>query len=135
MKIELDSWAYKPERAHADDAGLDIKAPFGFAIAAHGDVTINTGVHVELPQGTAGMLVSKSGLNVRNGIISTGLVDCGYSGQITVKLYNLTDKPYMFEAGDKITQLVIIPILTPTIEYGAVEGGERGDSGFGSTGR
>ena len=135
MKIKLDNWAYKPERAHNDDAGLDIKAPFDVAIAAHGDVTINTGVHVELPQGTAGILVSKSGLNVRNGIISTGLIDCGYSGQITVKLYNLTDKPYVFRSGDKITQLVIVPILTPTIEYGEVEGGERGANGFGSTGR
>lgn len=135
MKIKLDNWAYKPERAHNDDAGLDIKAPFDVAIAAHGDVTINTGVHIELPQGTAGILVSKSGLNVRNGIISTGLIDSGYSGQITVKLYNLTDKPYVFGAGDKITQLVIIPILTPTIEYGEVEGGERGNNGFGSTGR
>jgi dUTP pyrophosphatase len=81
------------------------------------------------------MLKSKSGLNVKHGITSEGVIDVGYTGSIAVKLYNNSDKAYGFKAGDKISQLVIMPILTPSFEQvEEFEETERGNNGFGSTG-
>lgn len=85
------------------------------------------------------MLKSKSGLNVNNGIVSEGVIDSGYTGSIVVKLYNHGGYDYKVKAGDKISQLVILPILTPELEpVDSVEEfgkSERGSDGFGSTGR
>ena len=136
MKIKLDHMAWTPERAHDTDAGLDLKSPINITVPARGSATIDTGVHIQLPPGTAGMLKSKSGLNVRHGITSEGVIDEGYTGSIVVKLYNHTLDDYCVSVGDKISQLVVIPVLTPEIEFvDVLNGGERGDSGFGSTGR
>lgn len=75
MKIMLEESAYKPSRAHDTDAGMDLRTPLAVTVPAHGSVVIDTKTHVELPHGCAGLLVSKSGLNVRHGITSTGLID------------------------------------------------------------
>jgi dUTP pyrophosphatase len=81
------------------------------------------------------MLKSKSGLNVRYGIISEGVIDEGYTGEIIVKLYNLSDQDHLFQRGDKITQLVIMPVTYPTFAQASeIEGGDRGEAGIGSTG-
>ena len=136
MKIKLDPMARIPERAHDTDAGLDLKSPINITVPARGSVIIDTGVHIQLPPGTAGMLKSKSGLNVKHGITSEGVIDEGYTGSIVIKLYNHTFDDYHVNIGDKISQLVIVPILTPELEFvDDLEGGERGDNGFGSTGR
>lgn len=136
MKIMLDNWAYMPSRAHGTDAGLDLRTPGEVTVPAHGGVVVETGVHVELPHGYAGFLVSKSGLNVNHDITSTGLVDEGYTGGITVKLYNHGDHDYHFYPGDKITQLVVIPVSYQPVEpVGSLEATERGASALGSTGR
>jgi dUTP pyrophosphatase len=82
------------------------------------------------------MLVSKSGLNVRNDITSTGLIDEGYSGSIVVKLYNHGDRETLINSGDKISQLVIFPVRYEPVEIAdEISAGARGDAGFGSTGR
>ena len=136
MKIKLDPGAIQPTRAHDTDAGLDLYALEDRIIEAKGDATFKTGVHVQLPRGCAGLLVSKSGLNVKHGITSTGLIDEGYSGEITVKLYNHGGFDYTIRKGDKISQLVILPVLYEPVEIvDEIDGGERGDAGFGSTGR
>lgn len=136
MKIKLDPMAWIPERAHDTDAGLDLKSPINITVPARGSATIDTGVHIQLPPGTAGMLKSKSGLNVRHGITSEGVIDEGYTGSIVVKLYNHTFDDYHVNIGDKISQLVVIPVLTPGLEFvDALDGGERGENGFGSSGR
>ena len=97
---------------------------------------IDTGVHVEIPAGYAGILKSKSGLNVWHGIVSEGVIDAGYSGSIKVKLYNHSDTNRVFQRGDKISQLLIVPIETPIIKLvDQIKSGDRGDNGFGSTGR
>ena len=70
------------------------------------------------------------------GITSEGVIDSGYTGSITVKRYNHSDYPYGFKAGDKITQLVILPIETPELELTDwFEDTDRGDNGFGSSGK
>ena len=136
MKIKLGNGAYMPTRAHEDDAGLDLYSPETVVIPARSARTIDTGVHVELPQGTVGMVKSKSGLNVKNGIQSEGVIDVGYTGSIRVKLYNHSGERYTVHIGDKISQLVILPILTPELELVDELGEtERGTGGFGSTGR
>lgn len=136
MKIVLDKGAYMPERGHRTDAGLDLKTPIAFSLAYGDSIVIDTGVHIELPHGTVGMLKSKSGLNVKHGITSEGVVDEGYTGSIRAKLYNHGFDTVTFEAGDKITQLVILPVITPEIEIAdSLEETERGTNGFGSTGR
>lgn len=136
MKVKLERWAYMPERAHSTDAGADLRTPHDVTVMPKGSVVIDTGVHIELPLNTVGMLKSKSGLNVKHGITSEGVIDVGYTGSIRVKLYNHSDEPCELKAGDKITQLVVMPILTPTFELAEVlEETERGDGGFGSTGR
>lgn len=141
MKVVLDKGAFMPVRAHEWDAGMDIRTPVPITVApatvrGAGKAIVNTGVHVEIPQGYVGFIKSKSGLNVRNDLTAEGVVDCGFTGSIVVKLYNHGDTEYHFSAGDKITQLVILPILNPELELvGELDDTERGASGFGSTGK
>ena len=126
-----------PNRAHKTDAGLDIRSRENRLVKAHKGALLHTGLHVQLPHGTAGLLVSKSGLNVKHGITSTGLIDEGYTGEILVKLYNNSDESYIVHKGDKISQLVVIPVLYEDIHLKNFldENTERGQSGFGSSGR
>lgn len=136
MKIKLDPGAYMPDRAHDTDAGLDLRSPEDITVPARGSAVIDTGVHIELPPMTAGLLVSKSGLNVKHDITSTGLIDEGYTGSIAVKLYNHGEADYHISAGDKVSQLVIIGIARPYIKLvPELNDTERGAGGFGSTGR
>lgn len=138
MKIFLDVGAYMPTYAHDADAGMDLRTPVAFIVPAHGSYTVDTGVHIQIPVGQVGFIKSKSGLNVKGGLTATGVVDSGYSGSIRVKLYNHSDEDYMFSRGDKITQLVLLYIAKPENGFEIVdhfEETERGDNGFGSTGR
>lgn len=136
MKIKLDPWAICPTRAHETDAGLDLYAERDAIIFPGEPAIFDTGVHIELPSNTAGMLKSKSGLNVKHNITSEGVIDVGYTGSICVKLYNHGKASYIVRRGDKISQLVIVPVVIPDLEVvDELEKTERGDAGFGSTGR
>lgn len=138
IKVMLDECAYLPERAHPYDAGLDIRAPYTFTIRPGDSRTINTGVHIAIPKGYAGMIKSKSGLNVKNGITTEGVIDYGYTGAVKVKMYmaECQNEKYTFYEGDKIAQLVIVPInLDTLVKVDRLDETERGDKGFGSTGR
>ena len=138
MKIILDVGAYLPTYAHDADAGMDLRTPVAFIVPAHGSYTVDTGVHIQIPVGQVGFIKSKSGLNVKGGLTTTGVVDSGFSGSIRVKLYNHSDEDYMFSRGDKITQLVLLYIAKPENGFEIVdhfEETERGVNGFGSTGR
>lgn len=138
MKINvlLDDTAYMPKRMYDVDAGFDLFSPINFTIDAHSDATVDLGVHFEIPEGYVGFLKSKSGLNVHNGIVCEGVIDSGYTGSIVVKLYNLSDISYNFYKGQKVTQIVFLPI--PKIELQQVDTfkfTKRGNNGFGSTGK
>lgn len=135
LKVKLDPGAKLPTRAHDHDAGLDLYAMYARDIPAHGSMCFDTGVHTEIPEGYVGMLKSKSGLNVKHCITVEGVIDCGYTGSIMAKLYNHGDKRVRIERGQKIGQLVILPIITPEpYEVDELEDTERGAGGFGSTG-
>lgn len=158
MKITLDENAIMPTRAHDTDAGLDLYSRESKVVPAGGSAVFDTGVSIELPMyetefrfydsktgepllmqqrlKTVGFLKSKSGLNVKHNITSDGVIDMGYTGSIVVKLYNHGKEDYQVNAGDKISQLVILPILTPSLELvDKLEETERGDNGFGSSGK
>lgn len=151
MKIKLDPGAYMPEKAHEADAGYDLRTPMSVRVPASrtkrqvgehdlveiGSASIDTGVHIKIPRGCVGLIKSKSGLNVRHGLTADDVIDAEYTGSICVKLYNHTAEDHKFRAEDKIAQLVIVPLadvgeLEPVDE---LEETERGDGGFGSTGR
>ena len=136
MKIMLDQDAKLPTRAHPYDAGLDLYAMesgFVFADSRH---TFDTGVHVQIPESCVGFIKSKSGLMVKHGILTDGTIDCGYTGSIRVCLFNRSENDFYVEAGDKIAQLVIVPcVLLPLEQVDSLEETDRGDNGFGSTGR
>ena len=136
MKIQLDPGAIMPTRAHETDAGLDLYSPVRKVIRANDWEGIDTGVHVEIPQGYVGMITSKSGLMAKEGITSRGTIDSGYNGSIRAVLFNHSRKDYIVEKGQKITQLVLMPIITPELELvDSLEDTERGANGFGSTGK
>lgn len=135
LKVMLDHGAYMPTRAHEYDAGLDLFAPKDTVVFEQNSETIDTGVHVAIPKGYVGMIKSKSGLNVKQNIVSEGVIDYGYTGSIRVKLYNHGHCPVKIERGQKISQLVILPIITPElVKVDELEETERGNGGFGSTG-
>ena len=143
MKVKLDKGAIMPTRAHSTDAGLDLYSPIEFWLnpydpmwGGNSSACVNTGVHIAIPEGCVGMIKSKSGLNVKHGITSEGVVDAGYTGSIIVKLYNHGKESVYIEKGQKISQLVILPIITPELELvRTLEETERADGGFGSTGK
>lgn len=136
MRIKLDKGAFIPVREHDTDAGLDIRAMDFGVVRAQDSTVFRTGVHVELPPGTAGLFVSKSGLMMRHDITATGLIDEGFSGEILVKLFNHGREDYHVRAGDKIGQLVVMPVMYEPVQIvNTIEAGERGANGYGSTGR
>lgn len=136
IKMMLDDGAYAPIRAHSDDAGLDLRACEDRVVPPMGSAIFDTGVHIMIPSGYVGFLKSKSGLNVNHDITGEGVIDAGYAGSIAVKLYNHGSEPYMVRKGDKISQLVILPIAIPSFEIVTeFEETERGSNGFGSSGR
>lgn len=136
MKIKLDPGAYMPEYAHEEDAGMDLRSPRDVYILPNGSRTIDTGVHIAIPAGMVGILKSKSGLNVKHGLLNTGVIDSGYTGSIVVKLYNQKNSGYFVKQGDKISQMVILPVIHADLELvDELEETECGDNGFGSTGK
>lgn len=137
MKISLDKDAIMPTRAHQFDAGLDLYSREDKIIRARDSAIFDTGVHIDIPKNCAGLIVSKSGLNVNKDITSTGLIDSGYTGSIIIKLYNNGNEDYKVYKGDKISQLVLININYDSIEQVAEldDNTDRGENGFGSSGR
>lgn len=137
IKVKLEPSAYLPKHGHETDAGWDLCAKEDFLVPAGGYAVHDTGVHMQIPEGFCGLLVSKSGLNVKHSLTSTGLIDAGYVGSIVVKIYSEdSGRDYQFKEGDKISQIVILPIPKVELEVVAeLDETERGDGRMGSTGR
>lgn len=136
IKVMLDEGVKMPTKAHETDAGYDIYAPEAFGVAPKNSWVIDTGVHMLIPEGYVGFLKSKSGLNVNFGLTGEGVVDAAYTGSIKVKLYNDSNAPYIFDKGDKVIQIVILPIPeTKLVQVESLDETERGSNGFGSSGR
>ena len=128
-----------PTYAHAGDAGADLHAAESVVLAPGERATVGTGVAIALPDGFAAFVVPRSGLAFKHGITivnAPGTVDAGYRGEVKVALLN-TDarEAYTIEAGDRIAQLVVMPVCRARfVEVEQLPGSLRGDGGFGSTG-
>lgn len=144
--VKLDEGAIMPTRAHILDAGLDLYAredriiPPRLEHTEENSAVFDTGVHILMPPHHFGKIEGKSGLMVNHNVCSLGgVIDEGYTGSIKVKLYNMGCDPYQVRKGDKIAQLIIQYYASPDIyEVETVDElpeTERGDAGFGSTGR
>ena len=137
---KLNDAARLPTRAHEGDAGLDLYACEAAHIGPGERWGVGTGVAVEIPTGHAGLVLPRSGNAREHGITlvnSPGLIDSGYRGELRVLLLN-TDPAETFrvEAGDRIAQLVLVPVALATpLETPALADSARGDGGFGSSGR
>jgi dUTP pyrophosphatase len=133
--------ARPPARTRPGDAGYDLCAAEPFFLAPGERAVVPTGVAVAVPEGAAGLVVPRSGLAARHGISvvnGPGLIDPGYRGEVKVVLVNLGQEPYDVEVGDRVAQLLLVPCLTPPVEaVAALPPGadERGEAGFGSSGR
>ena len=137
----LDPRARLPTRANPGDAGLDLYALEPASIApAGGRAAVGTGLAVEIPPGHAGLVLPRSGLAARTGVTlanAPGLVDPGYRGELRVLLLN-TDpsQPFEVAAGDRIAQLVLTPLIeAEPLAVDELSATDRGDGGFGSSGR
>lgn len=135
----LDARAVLPTRAFPGDAGLDLCALEDGLLGSGERAAIRTGIAVEIPEGQAALVLPRSGLAARHGISvvnAPGLIDAGYRGEIKVLLLN-TDRaePFVISAGDRIAQLVLVRVETPSVvEVDVLALSERGAGGFGSSG-
>jgi len=136
MKIVVEDEELIPVRTHPLDAGLDLKTKYNEIIEPGEICTIHTGVRVAIPEHMVGLLFVRSsigakGLMLANGV---GVIDCGYIGEIMLKLVNVSDETIAIPKYDRVGQLVITPILLPELEFVySLEVTDRGEGGFGST--
>lgn len=128
--------AVAPTKAHPNDAGFDLAAPSQVTIPADSRLLIATGIAVEIPPGFCGLVTGRSGNTIRRGLVGQlGIIDCGYHGDIGVMAFNTTAEPITLVRGERIGQLVIVPIPDATlVEDGNFETADR-LGGFGSTGK
>ncbi len=131
---KLDSAAKLPVRAHATDSGADMFALHKTVLPPHQITKVQTGIAVELPEGTSGCVWGKSSVESKGIKVMAGLIDCTYRGEVLICMYNLNDEPFIFEEGQKVAQLVVLPTLYPSFIEGEISDTARGTGGFGSTG-
>ena len=131
---KLDPNAKLPLRAHATDSGADLFALTRTVLPPRAVTHVHTGVCVELPEQTSGIIWGKSSVESKGIKAMAGLVDAPYRGELIVCMYNLNDTEFVFEAGQKVAQLVVLPTLYPSFEQAdELTGTTRGSGGFGST--
>jgi dUTP pyrophosphatase len=133
--------AVLPTYAHEGDAGADLVSVETCTLSAGGGrALVGTGLSIAIPEGYAGFVLPRSGLASKHGVTcvnAPGLIDAGYRGELRVALVNLDrDNDYVIHAGDRIAQLLIAPVSF--VHFESVEDlppANRGDGGFGSSGR
>lgn len=133
--------AVLPQRATAGSAGIDLcaclEAPL--VLPPRGHALVPTGIAIGLPENTAGFVFARSGLGIKHGIAlsnGVGVIDRDYTGEVCVGLLNQFEEAYEIQPGERIAQLVVLPVLCPPIEeVDALAETSRGSGGFGSTGK
>lgn len=138
MKIKLINYGYEnlPFRAHYNDAGADVHACLKdrkvMTVLPHETKKVPLGFGLIIPDGMMGLVFPRSGLSSNGIVCELPPIDSGYRGEIHAIVTNHTDEPYTIIHGDRIGQLVIVPIIIP--EFVNKIDQSRGDHGFGSTG-
>ena len=127
--------AVLPTRAHKDDAGLDLYCLEDLVVeSGHGKVA-KTGIAVALPGGHVGLVADRSSLAKKGIKNAGGVIDAGYRGEIHIVLWDISSEPIYLKRGERIAQLLILPMITPAVqEVSALDETQRGSKGFGSTG-
>ena len=134
MKIQLIDFGGKsPKRAHANDAGADVFSPINEVIHPGEIRKIPLGFGLRIPDGYAGYIFPRSGLSSQGIVCELPPIDSGYTGEVHAIISNVSNEKYDIKAGDKIGQLVIMPVLIPDFTFD--EWKERGTGAFSSTGR
>lgn len=133
-----------PSRAHSTDAGIDLFVPNNFksvTLKVGDSVLISSGIRFKLPGNTAGIFFNKSSIAKKGLIVGAQVVDESYNGEVHIHLVKVTGKPVTINAGDKVAQMVIVPVLyNQLVQYNneqyelVTKDFERQDKGFGSTG-
>lgn len=125
-----------PTRAHPEDAGLDLYALEDVILGPGEGRMARSGVAFALPRGTVGMIADRSSM-ARKGIKTAGgIIDAGYRGEVQVVFWNLSREEVRIARGDRMAQMLILPIETPAVqEVQELDETQRGSGGFGSTGR
>lgn len=139
--IKLNESSKVPERATAGSAGYDLCACVDGVVTlpARERVLIPTGIAAAIPEGYVGLLFGRSGLGIKHGVTmanGVGVIDSDYRGQIHAALVNQSDISYNISNGDRIAQLLIMPVAPVTFMLAdSLDGTDRGENGFGSTGK
>ncbi len=138
LKIKkLNSDAILPSYAHPGDAGLDLYALEEYSLSPQEIKSFSTGLAIELEANYVALIKDKSGLALKYGLHTLGgVIDAGYRGEIKVILINHGRQDYLIKVGDKIAQLLIVPVIQAEIkEVSKLSNSSRGKQGFGSSGR
>jgi dUTP pyrophosphatase len=141
VQFTIADGARRPAAAHAWDAGYDLTAAeHAELLPAGGRQLVGTGIRIALPDGYAALVLPRSGLAAKHGVTvinAPGLIDAGYRGEVRVAMVNHDPhEPYAISPGDRIAQLVVIPVTTVSWrEVTSLPPSERGTGGFGSSGR
>ena len=131
----LTETAIRPTRATAGAAGLDLYADETMTIPEYRRAWVSTGIAVAVAPGYCGLVWPRSGLAGKGLDTSAGVIDCDYRGELKVLLVNGSHERKTVHAGDRIAQLLIVPVGMPNVvEVDALPPTERGENGFGSTG-
>ena len=128
--------AIVPQRAHGDDAGMDVYTIEDIRIPARGDMITGLGLACKFPKGHALLVYNKSGRSTKLKLDKGAeVIDAGYRGEIHVHLFNHSDVNVIIKKGEKIAQLILVPIWAgQPVEVEELDSTERGDGGFGSSG-
>jgi deoxyuridine 5'-triphosphate nucleotidohydrolase len=140
MKLKFEKThvdAVLPIKNHQSDTGMDVTSVEDVTIPARGSAVVDVGLKFAyIEEGFWVKVEGRSGLGFKYGIMPhPGIIDEGYRGDAGVKLYNLTDNDYEVIAGDRIAQFVVYANYPVVVEEGEVEDSERGEKGFGSSGK
>jgi dUTP pyrophosphatase len=137
--LKLDVDLPTPSHSHPGDGGTDLFSRIDTVLEPRERQMVPTGIAVAVPDGYAGLVVPRSGLAVSHGIgvvNAPGLLDAGYRGEVNVILVNHGREPFTINRGDRIAQLVVVPVVVQEfVEVDELPASSRGDGGFGSTGR
>ncbi|HVR32315.1 MAG TPA: dUTP diphosphatase [Acidimicrobiia bacterium] len=135
----LDTELPPPSQAHPGDAGFDLVTAIDVELAPGERSVVPTGIAIAVLEGFAGLVLARSGHAARHGVgvvNAPGLIDGGYRGEIKVILINHGDEVIRFGRGERIAQLLIIPLPSVVLEEVAeLSTSARGSAGFGSSGR
>ncbi len=134
--LRMNPHAILPTRAHPDDAGLDLYNLEDFQLEPGQGRAVKTGIALAVPQGYVGLVADRSSLGKRGLKTAGGVIDAGYRGEVHIVLWNISGQTFELKRGERLAQLLIIPIGTPAVEeVSSLDDTARGEKGFGSSGK